>query len=87
MRPERAYATDPEIALQATSAIEIAVMISGDREWCVRIKTGTKINPPPAPINVPNTPIINPANSNIKKLSISLSLIVYTIDCGSPGPF
>jgi hypothetical protein len=75
MRPERAKATEPEIALQATSAIEIAVMISGDKERCVRIRTGTKINPPPAPINVPSTPIMNPANNKTKKLSIAVFAI------------
>jgi hypothetical protein len=37
--------------------MEIAVMISGDRELCVRRKTGTKIDPP---------------NNNTKKLSIAV---------------
>lgn len=69
------YAIDPEIALQATTPIEIAVIESGFNEGIDNIKRGTRIKPPPAPIKVPIVPIKNPITTNKKILSMVLKVI------------
>ena len=61
---------DPEMALAATSAIDMAVIISGVRFGCVKISSGTSIKPPPAPMSVPIVPISKPVISKTIALSI-----------------
>jgi hypothetical protein len=64
-----AYAKDPEIELTATTAIDIAVVISGGNCGKNKIRIGTNIKPPPAPISVPNVPMIRPIPISIRLLS------------------
>jgi hypothetical protein len=58
------------MAFTATIAMETAVTISGGISGCVISSSGTRRNPPPAPIKVPNVPIRNPTTINTIKLSI-----------------
>jgi hypothetical protein len=44
--------------------MDIAVIVSAEKSGCIKINSGTRINPPPAPINVPIVPIANPIRIN-----------------------
>src|SRR5262249_53099416 len=73
----RAYANDPDNALKKTTAREIAVTSSAGSFGYSNKSMGTRINPPPAPMRVPNAPI-NIPNGKSHKYSTGMSRLIFS---------
>src|SRR5262245_58895571 len=73
----RAYANEPDNALKKTTAREIAVTSSAGSFGYSNKSMGTRINPPPAPMRVPNAPINIPTGKS-HKYSTGMSRLIFS---------